>query len=33
MIFDSEVRAEDDPRAEIRRFWADMPVAAPQRRG
>jgi para-nitrobenzyl esterase len=31
MIFDSEVRAEDDPRAEIRRFWADMPVAAPRR--
>jgi len=26
MIFDNEVRVENDPRGEIRRFWADMPV-------
>ena len=25
MIFDKEVRVENDPRGEIRRFWADMP--------
>jgi para-nitrobenzyl esterase len=31
MIFDREVRVEDDPRGEIRRFWTDMP--APGRRG
>jgi para-nitrobenzyl esterase len=24
MIFDKEVRVEDDPRSEIRKFWADM---------
>ncbi len=28
MIFDDEIRAEDDPRGEIRKFWADMPVTA-----
>jgi len=26
MIFDREVRVENDPRSEIRKFWADMPV-------
>jgi para-nitrobenzyl esterase len=31
MIFDNEVRVENDARGEIRRFWADMP--APQARG
>jgi para-nitrobenzyl esterase len=31
MIFDNETRVEDDPRGEIRRFWADMP--APGRAG
>jgi para-nitrobenzyl esterase len=31
MIFDNEVRVENDPRGEIRRFWEDMP--APARRG
>lgn len=25
MIFDNEVRVENDPRGEIRRFWAEMP--------
>jgi para-nitrobenzyl esterase len=25
MIFDSEVRVENDPRSEIRKFWAEMP--------
>ncbi len=25
MIFDHEVRVENDPRGEIRRFWAEMP--------
>ena len=25
MIFDREVRVENDPRGEIRRFWAEMP--------
>jgi para-nitrobenzyl esterase len=25
MIFDKEVRVENDPRSEIRKFWADMP--------
>src|SRR5262249_20440400 len=32
MIFDNETRVEDDPRGEIRRFWADMP-ATPGRAG
>ncbi len=27
MIFDDETRLEEDPRGEIRRFWADMPSA------
>jgi para-nitrobenzyl esterase len=27
MIFDREVRVENDPRSEIRKFWADMPMA------
>jgi len=27
MIFDKEVRVENDPRSEIRKFWADMPAA------
>ncbi len=27
MIFDKEVRVENDPRGEIRKFWADMPPA------
>jgi para-nitrobenzyl esterase len=27
MVFDKEVRVENDPRSEIRRFWADMPAA------
>jgi para-nitrobenzyl esterase len=27
MIFDKEVRVENDPRNEIRKFWADMPSA------
>jgi para-nitrobenzyl esterase len=27
MIFDKEVRVENDPRSEIRKFWADMPTA------
>ena len=26
MIFDTEVRAENDPRGEIRRFWREMPA-------
>jgi len=31
MIFDTEVRVENDPRAEIRKFWAEMPAGG--RRG
>jgi para-nitrobenzyl esterase len=31
MIFDAETRMENDPRGEIRKFWADMPAAG--RRG
>ena len=31
MIFDSEVRVENDPRGEIRKFWADMPAPAVRR--
>jgi para-nitrobenzyl esterase len=27
MIFDAETRVENDPRGEIRKFWADMPPA------
>jgi para-nitrobenzyl esterase len=27
MIFDKEVRVENDPRGEIRKFWAEMPSA------
>jgi para-nitrobenzyl esterase len=27
MIFDKEVRVENDPRSEMRKFWADMPSA------
>lgn len=27
MIFDNETRVENDPRAEIRKFWKDMPTA------
>lgn len=26
MIFDNDVRVENDPRSEIRKFWAEMPV-------
>src|SRR5215831_362041 len=29
MIFDHETRAENDPRAEIRKFWEQMPPAGP----
>jgi hypothetical protein len=25
MIFDKEIRMENDPRAEIRAFWQNMP--------
>jgi para-nitrobenzyl esterase len=32
MIFDNDVRVENDPRSEIRRFWDQMP-ASPARRG
>jgi len=28
MIFDNEIRVENDPRGEIRKFWAEMPAAA-----
>jgi para-nitrobenzyl esterase len=27
MLFDNEIRVENDPRGEIRRFWAEMPPA------
>ena len=27
MVFNKEVRVENDPRSEIRKFWADMPAA------
>ncbi len=27
MVFDKEVRVENDPRSEIRKFWAEMPRA------
>jgi para-nitrobenzyl esterase len=27
MIFDREIRLENDPRSEIRKFWAEMPRA------
>lgn len=26
MIFDNEIRLENDPRGDIRKFWADMPA-------
>jgi para-nitrobenzyl esterase len=29
MIFDHETRVENDPRAEIRKFWEQMPPAGP----
>ncbi|HLG96532.1 MAG TPA: carboxylesterase/lipase family protein [Bryobacteraceae bacterium] len=28
LIFDSDLRVENDPRGEIRKFWAQMPAAA-----
>jgi len=28
MVFDNETRVENDPRGDIRRFWADMPAPA-----
>lgn len=28
MVFDADTRVENDPRGEIRKFWADMPVPA-----
>ena len=28
MVFDNDTRVENDPRAEIRQFWAQMPPAA-----
>jgi para-nitrobenzyl esterase len=28
MVFDRETRVENDPRAEIRKFWEQMPPAA-----
>jgi para-nitrobenzyl esterase len=31
MIFDTEVRVENDPRGEIRRFWREMPAPAARR--
>ena len=31
MLFDTEVRVENDPRSEMRQFWAEMPTAV--RRG
>lgn len=31
MIFDNEVQLVDDPRSEIRKFWADMPAAGAAR--
>ncbi len=33
MIFDAEVRVENDPRSEIRKFWDEMPAPGPPRRG
>ena len=31
MIFDNELRVEDDPRSEIRKFWAEVPAPGAQR--
>ncbi len=31
MIFDNEIRLENDPRGEIRKFWADMPAPGARR--
>ena len=31
MLFDTEVRVENDPRQEIRQFWAEMPAPAARR--
>ena len=31
MIFDNEIRLEDDPRSEMRKFWADMPAPGVRR--
>jgi para-nitrobenzyl esterase len=31
MIFDNETRVENDPRSEIRKFWAEMPAPAARR--
>ena len=31
MVFDSETRVDNDPRGEIRKFWAEMPAAAGRR--
>ena len=28
MIFDTQIRVENDPRSEIRKFWRDMPMPA-----
>lgn len=28
MLFDKEIRVENDPRSEIRKFWAEMPARA-----
>lgn len=31
MVFDTDTRVENDPRGEIRKFWAQMPSAIPPR--
>jgi hypothetical protein len=31
MIFDNDVRLENDPRAEIRKFWDQTPAAGGRR--
>jgi para-nitrobenzyl esterase len=31
MVFDNEVRVENDPRAEIRKFWEEMPAPGARR--
>ena len=31
MIFDKEVRVENDPRGEIRKFWREMPAPEARR--
>jgi len=33
MVFDNDPRVENDPRAEIRKFWAQMPLPAAGPRG